>query len=273
MADPTQVQEAVTSAWESDREATRKSAQDHAEDRVDAMFDAEGKVRKDAGESDVVASFGRGVAITEEDLARARDLGKSKAELLREIRDELRDRGHGVRADGGHKGNGNRESVSKSNVVLKESDVDGILAMFREETGVSLADPNGVGTFREWLEERIANGHAGPREEKLLEELEGRFEELKDEIRDRVAETADGEGEGTEKSRGRDTVRKSMDGRGAPRTDGGIDRDNYVPAEDLPAGKRRRFEKAVKESTGITRQSWEELAEALDDGMRDDLPV
>lgn len=275
MADPTRVEEILESEWGSDRETTRKTMQEIGEDAIDAMFEG-GTVAKNlrTDESEVVGTMGN-VAFTKDDVAAMRDRNKSTEELLREIRDELRG-GNGVRTDGGPKRNGNRESVSKSEVVLKESDVDALMAAFTEDTGVSLADPNGVASFREWLESRVYTDGpgGGPHEEKLLEEIEEQFEELQAGVREAVEAATDGKS--TEKSGGRDTVRKSVDGRGSPRTDGGSDRDKHGSIEDLSEDKRREYRRAIEKSKPYydqSRESLEKLTKALDDGLSEKVPV
>lgn len=147
------------------------------------------RIRKDAGE-DVVTTFGN-VAITERDVAKMRDRNKSPEELLREIRHELREDGPVAQGQGPTVGDGgNRGTVSKSETVLKEEDVEDILANFRKDTGVSLADPGGVETFREWLEERVHGDGpgGGPKEQEVLEGIADSIAELEERVRERVAE-------------------------------------------------------------------------------------
>jgi hypothetical protein len=187
MADPAQVQEIVESEWGSDRETTRKTAQETAEDAVDAMFE-DGTVAKNmrTDKSEVVGTIGT-VTITKDDVAAMRDRNKSDGEVLREIRDELRRRNPPTQGPAVSDG-GDRGMVSKSR-VLKGEDVEDILATFREETDKTLADTNGVERFVEWLEERVYmdGPGGGPKEQEVLEGIRDSMDELEERVREAVA--------------------------------------------------------------------------------------
>jgi hypothetical protein len=187
MADPTEVEAAVKSAWGT-KETTRKSAQETAEDAVDAMFE-DGTVAKNmrADESEVVGTVGN-VTITKDDVAAMRDRNKSDGEILREIRDELRRRNPPAQGPAVGDG-GDRGTVSKSETVLKGEDVEDILATFREETDKTLADTNGVERFVEWLEERVytVGPGGGPKEQEVLEGIRDSMDELEERVREAVA--------------------------------------------------------------------------------------
>lgn len=192
MADPDQIEEAVADGWGpngDEYETTSKSLQDEGEDLIDGMFRPDGKLRKHATTED---SEGEGV-FSEVDMERARDQNKSEREVLHEIRDELRGRNGTGRGPAGGARTG-KSTVHKSDVVLKEEDVEALLEEFREDTGVSLADERGVAKFYDWLADRVFGDGpgGGPREEKIFEEIDERFDELTEQVREAVAAAEDG---------------------------------------------------------------------------------
>lgn len=193
MVDPSEAERIAKDALgtdtdtESDGETTRKSVQEEGEDLVNRVFRPDGKLRKDTLGDDTETD---GV-LSERDLEHAQDLQKSDQEVLREIRDELRRRNGTSRGPAAGAGG---SPVSKSNVVLKSEDVEDVMEVFREETGVGLHEEGGVRKFYEWLADRVHGDGpgGGPREEKILEKVDEYFEELTERVQEAVAETEDG---------------------------------------------------------------------------------